>query len=116
MGYDVHITRADDWLDSERQPISLRDWLTHVENDPEMEPEETAVARVDGKPVLAYQNEGLAVWVAYSGHEPNGNKAWFDWRDGRIIVKNPDEEILNKMRQIAAHFRAKVVGDDGEYY
>ena len=59
---------------------------------------------------------GLAVWAAYSGHDPQGNQAWFDWRDGRIVVKNPDQEILAKMRQVAAHFRARVMGDDGEEY
>jgi hypothetical protein len=49
-------------------------------------------------------------------HDPRGNKAWFDWRDGCIVVKNPDDEILNKMKQIAVQLRAIVVGDDGEQY
>jgi hypothetical protein len=81
-----------------------------------MEREEVAIGRVEGKPAVVYQSEGLAVWVAYSGHELEGNKAWFDWRDGEIIVKNPDNEILAKMKRIADHIGAKVVGDDGEHY
>jgi hypothetical protein len=116
MGYDVHITRAKHWLDSKKRPIALRDWLAYVEQDPQMELEEVAIGRVKGEPVIAYQSKGLAVWVAYSGHDPEGNKAWFDWRDGRIEVKNPDQEILAKMKQIAAHFGANVIGDDGEQY
>jgi hypothetical protein len=65
---------------------------------------------------LTYENDGLAVWVAYSGHQRVGNKAWFDYRTGRIIVKNPDDEIIQKMKAIALHSKARVVGDDGEEY
>ena len=116
MGYDVHITRAKHWIDSKNRPISLREWLVYVEQDTELELEGVAIGRVTGESALAYQSEGLAVWTAYSGHDPVGNKAWMDWCDGRIVVKNPDEEILAKMKQIAAHFRSSVVGDEGEHY
>lgn len=116
MGYDVHITRASVWTESGSHPIDLREWLKYVEADPEMRPDNVAVARIKGKPVVAYANEGLSVWLAYSGHDPNGNMAWFDYRDGRIVVKNPDSEILAKMKEIAAHFGAIVMGDDGETY
>jgi hypothetical protein len=42
--------------------------------------------------------------------------AWFDWHRGAIVVKNPDTEILDKMKQIAAALGAFVVGDEGERY
>ncbi len=42
--------------------------------------------------------------------------AWFDFRDGCISVKNPDEKILRKMHQIASQLDAKVLGDEGEEY
>jgi hypothetical protein len=116
MGYDVHITRADHWTDSEKESIALEEWLAYVEEDPEMRHDRIAVAHVGGKPVLAYENEGLAVWTAYSKHEPEGNMAWFDYSRCRIVVKNPDDEILGKMKRIAAHFDANVVGDEGEHY
>jgi hypothetical protein len=32
MGYELHMTRASDWLDSEERPISLRDWLEFAHN------------------------------------------------------------------------------------
>ena len=116
MGYDLHITRAEDWLDSEEKPILLNEWLAYVEQDPEMTLEEVAIGRVKGQAAVAYQNKGLAVWTAFSGHDPEGNKAWFNYWRGAIVVKKPDDEILAKMRQIAAHFRARVMGDDGEEY
>ncbi len=42
--------------------------------------------------------------------------AWFDFRDGCISVKNPDEKILRKMHQIASQLDAKVLGVEGEEY
>jgi hypothetical protein len=78
--------------------------------------EEVALGRIKGKPVIAYQNKGLAVWAAYSGHEPEGNMAWFDYWKGSIVGKNPDKEIMAKMKKIAAALGANVVGDDGERY
>jgi len=40
--------------------------------------------------------------------------AWFDHRQGQIIVKNPDDEILEKMYLIAKALHARVQSDDGE--
>jgi hypothetical protein len=31
-------------------------------------------------------------------------------------MKNPDDEILRKMKQVASSFAANVVGDEGEQY
>jgi hypothetical protein len=54
--------------------------------------------------------------MAYSGHAVKGNMAWFDYQEGTVVVKNPDDEILGKMRRIAAALGAKVLGDEGELY
>ncbi|HET6575357.1 MAG TPA: hypothetical protein VFG68_17250 [Fimbriiglobus sp.] len=116
MGYDLHITRAQHWTDSKSKPIRLPEWLAYLGSDPEMRLDNVAVAKVKGKPVLAYENEGLAVWTAWSKHEPDGNMAWFDHRDSEIVVKNPDEEIIAKMKRIAKALKARVIGDEGETY
>jgi hypothetical protein len=115
MGYDLHITRADTWVDSKAVPISSEEWAAYVAADPEMRMEGFAETEVDGR-TLRVESPGLAVWVAYSGHGRDGNMAWFDHVSGEIVVKNPDREIIGKMKRIAAHFRAKVLGDDGESY
>ena len=116
MGYDVHITRAKDWLDSKKQPIKLKEWLAYVANDPEMRLDGVAEAHIDGQPVLTYENEGLAVWIGRSGHQEIRDMVWFDFRNGRVAVKNPSKEVLEKMKQIAAALGANVVGDEGELY
>ena len=103
MGYDVHITRKDDWSDAEGPEISIAEWLAVVEADPEMRLDRFAETR-------------LSVWTAYSQHDESGNKAWFLHHDGRVTVKNPDDEILRKMWSIAQTLSAKVQGDDMEIY
>jgi hypothetical protein len=65
---------------------------------------------------LRIDHSSIAVWTAYSGHEIRRNMAWFSHFEDRITVKNPNEEILVKMHQIASTLGAKVQGDDGEEY
>jgi len=36
MGYELHITRADEWHNSKLNPISLDEWVAYVSSDPEM--------------------------------------------------------------------------------
>ncbi len=115
MGYDVHITRAADWTQSDEFPISLDEWLGYVARDPEMRLVGCAEAQI-GEDILRVESEGLSVWMAYSGHGIGGNMAWFSHGYGMVYVKNPDEEILGKMRQIARQLNANVIGDEGEYY
>ncbi len=112
MGYDVHITRAADWLDSELSPITLGEWKEYVESDPEMVMEGFADAPLPNGHFLRYENEGLARWIAH----PTSTTAWFDHRGGQIIVKNPDDLMIAKMGSIASAFGARVEGDDGEEY
>jgi hypothetical protein len=115
MGYELHITRAQHWTESESHPITLDEWLRYVASDPEMRLDNFAEAKV-GDDILRYENDGLAVWVAYSGHGLGGNMAWFDHRREEIIVKNPDREIIGKMQQVAQALGARVMGDEGELY
>lgn len=116
VGYDVHITRADSWVDAETLPITLDEWLAYARSDPEMRMDGRAEARTTDGETIALDSAGLAVWTAYSKDGEDGNHAWFDLQDGRLIVKNPDTEILCKMSRIAVHFHARVQGDDGEDY
>ena len=114
MGYDIHITRKQDWFEDEPQ-ISAEEWSAYIASDPSMRLDGYAEASTpDG--VLRYENDGLAVWIGYSRHGAGGNMAWFDFRNGDVVIKNPDPEILKKMWSVAQALKAKVQGDEGETY
>jgi hypothetical protein len=99
MGYDVHITRADDWADNEGREITASQWHDVIERDSELR-------------LAGYNGEHFAIWDRH----PSDTEAWLDWCDGNITTKNPDEPLLAKMLEIAARLGAKVQGDDGELY
>ena len=111
MGYDLHITRAERWTESEDSPIRADEWLAVVAADPDFEL--TGVASVDTpEGSLRYENPGLVRWT---GH-PDQEEVWFDFRDGHVVVKNPDEATIARMIAVAGRLGARVLGDDGETY
>lgn len=115
MGYDVHITRKENWFD-DGADISVSEWESYIDSDPEMRLDSMAESEIADGEVIRMEANGLAVWIAYSKHGENGNMAWFDYRSGNVVVKNPDDEILNKMISISKYLGAKVQGDEGEIY
>jgi hypothetical protein len=100
MGYEFHITRAENWAESDQRPITAEEWLAGVGGDPELHIDEQSGAY-------------FAVWSGPCSY-PGG--AWFDWSDGQIFTKNPDQAILAKMLQLADRLEGVVQGDDGEIY
>jgi hypothetical protein len=103
MGYDLHITRAEDWSDSEKTPITKEEWAAVVAADPELRWD------ADNDQFNRFQ----ANWINPASGEERG---WFAWSDGEISTKNPDRAQLAKMLQIAERLGAQVLGDDGEKY
>ncbi|MEM6757096.1 MAG: hypothetical protein AAF586_08010 [Planctomycetota bacterium] len=102
MGYDIHITRARDWFEAYDNPdvaISAEEWLVYVENDPDLD-------------LAGYNGLYFAIWSGECEYE----EPWFDWSEGVISTKNPDDAILDKAVDIAKQLNAKVQGDDGEVY
>jgi hypothetical protein len=95
MGYDIHITRRSNWADETGPAISVDEWLSIAGNDPSLRhaPE---------------SGEGFYECVDRDG--------WFDWDDGLISSKNPNQATLDKAHELAVKLWAKVQGDDGEVY
>ncbi|WP_329136461.1 hypothetical protein OG552_24765 [Streptomyces sp. NBC_01476] len=115
MGYDVYITRRASWWAEEGARITPQEWEAVVAADPDLEMVQVARATPRGQDaVLEYRNPWLAQMVTHPALDTHG--AWLDWRDGQIVVKNPDDTLLRKMRAIAAGLQARVQGDDDEFY
>ena len=98
MGYDLHITRRAHWSEK-GDDISPNEWLTLVENDPELQLDNS-------------NGPYFAVWQGPS----TKTCYWLTWTDGQIYTKNPDDLIIGKMLKISRKLGAKVQGDDGEIY
>ena len=113
MGYDLHITRRRKWWAAgEGGEIAEAEWRAVVESDAELRLVEAAEQELPGGAVLAYTNPGLAEWT---GH-PEEEVVWFDYRRGNVVVKDPDEVTVSKMKELARRLGAAVQGDDGEFY
>lgn len=116
MGYDVHITRRQQWFDSDKPEITIEEWLALVASDSEMRLDGSPEAMLPDGGTLRHEDPSLAVWVRYSGHMVGRNMAWlWLWR-GNIVAKNPDEEIRSKMWRLAQALHARVQGDELELY
>jgi hypothetical protein len=99
MGYDLHITRAEEWADNDRDQITVDEWLKVVEDDPELR-------------LAGYNGPYFALWRGRSEYPD----PWLDWYHGNVYSKSPDKAIVQKMLQIAEQLGARVQGDDGEFY
>lgn len=113
MGYDLHITRAECWVESGDHPISLSEWQEIINGDPQLRLE-NAAEMIAPSVNLRYENIGMAVCTMED--EDEEYPVYFDYRDGRIVVKNPNDQIINKMKEIAEKLNASVIGDEGEIY
>ncbi len=98
MGYDIHITRKEDWFDdseSHEDRITLAEWLSYADRDHEFRSAEDE------------RGEGSFFWRRSSA---------FDWEDGEIVVVDANSDAIRKALKIAKFFQAKVQGDEGEIY
>jgi len=98
MGYDLHVTRADTWLESEAAPITFDEWEAFLLTDRSL--------RADA--------EASADSVVWADHPNEPSPIW--WYEGEVRCKNPDEATVAKLVAIAERLGAHVVGDDGEEY
>ena len=98
MAYQLHVTRASDWMRSDELPITAAEWLKLIRTDSEL---------------VQDPRHGL-YFVRWAGAA--GGDCWLEWADGRINTKYPDGALLKKLVAIAELLGAKVQGDGGEVY
>jgi hypothetical protein len=98
MAYQLHITRAADWMNSSELPITAAEWLKLVRTDAE----------------LIQDSIHGPYFVRWAGSPARDR--WLEWAEGRITTRYPDGALLRKLVAIAHLLGAKVQGDGGEVY
>ncbi len=116
MGYDLHITRKQDWSDDDGLTISREDWLAYVDKDKSMRLETEAFVENDQGQSFSVQDETLAIWIDWPNRAEGKNEAWMWHSHGNVMAKNPDALMIQKMFLIADALGGKLQGDDGEVY
>lgn len=101
MGYDLHSTRADGWLDSTAYPMDLRTWIEVASAAPELE---RASELSDGS-----MNP---VFVIGDGRQ---DAPAFFWTDRRVVGRGADEGDVRVGVIVAGRLAANVAGDDDEH-
>jgi hypothetical protein len=102
MGYDLHLTRASDWVEFELEPIALDEWLTFARESSGLI-ETTEISTGDGVPVFLL------------GADARSDPALY-WSDGQVTVRGADEQHVPALVAEARTFAVHLVGDDGESY
>ncbi len=64
MGYEVHITRKEHWSDEDGPELTLDEWESTVQSDPELELREAAEAVTPTGEIVRIETPGLSVWLA----------------------------------------------------
>jgi hypothetical protein len=120
MGYYVEITRAPDWhaaWEPHAGAISCDEWLAIARADPEMRVLPAGPMPLPGMPNFRVKHEGYEVWWTALPEINDEGVVWFTYVEpGFIQVKNPDEQILHKMHQIANQLNARLIGEEDEEY
>ncbi|MYM94055.1 hypothetical protein [Duganella vulcania] len=113
MGYDLHITKATESSRGSQKPISELEWKNAVAADGLLEMDTTATAiNPRTHEIIQVSNPLMASWT-----DPETNeKHYFSYRRGEISVRNPSENAIKKMKELASRFGAQVLGDEGEIY
>ena len=98
-GYDLHITRKVHWADSNGPAISLGEWQEYVKSDRQVahDPKNSEFDFV-----ISLPSESFPIWL--------------DPKLGELVTKDPSQRAVVKLIDIARGLRARVQGDDGEFY
>ncbi len=113
MGYNLHITRSEEWFEENQEnPITLEEWYAIVAADPELVLNERGYSVSDTEESNSKPNKGFTDWKKH----PKEELTWFDYSEGTIYTKNPDYVTIFKMLELAGQLNSFVIGDDCEKY
>ena len=112
MGYEIFITRRENWSDEGGPEITFTEWLSYLSIDPSLERD----APFDSsRSMRTHQESTHVIWTDWP-NKSDGHEARFWLENGNIVASDTDEEIRRKLFVIAHVLEGKVQGTDGETY
>jgi hypothetical protein len=102
MSIYVYITRRADPADEAGPEITAEEWERCVDAEADF--------RAPREEELDWLGDHARMWTGYKV------PVAFDWGDGYIEVKNPDAEIITRMKSLAGRLRATVFSETGELF
>lgn len=116
MGYDLHITRMEDWSDADGPEITLEDWILYVSRDKSLKIDHEKSAASDPSVASGAKEPGHAFWADWPGRAAGEREAWVWHARGNLTAADPDAAFRRKLFLIADSLGAKLQGDGGEIY
>jgi hypothetical protein len=103
MGYDLHITRAEEnWTNEDMNPITAAEWLKVVASDETL--------------TVNWNDENRLIVTDWTPAECPSKGRQMDWHPGRISMKYPSMSAFLKLLQLSKQLGGRVLGHDGELY
>lgn len=109
MGYNIHITKANNYWESDKNPIAKEEILDLVEKNPKFKLKDGMTAH---NPLTG---EKICFPGKFIVCEKDGEEVCMQYTDKKIIGGHFPEEI-DVLKEIAEFLNAKVQGDEGEFY
>lgn len=103
MSYSVHIIRQT--AEGQETPIPLDEWNAYIEADPDLR-----------RPEPGHPNYSETLVLLPSDASSPDDWQWLSWTSGSISSDYPQQPMLKKMGQVARHFGAVVMSDDGDIW
>jgi hypothetical protein len=104
MGYELHITRATDHIDSAAYPIARSEWNAYAGSHPSL--------TEDGW----IEWTGIGREPVYTGTDAYGETFSLTWYEYGIDVNGLEGDDYSVILAICDDLRAHLVGDEGEHY
>ncbi|MGW3668746.1 hypothetical protein [Streptomyces sp. NPDC005141] len=103
MGYELHITRAADAMDSEEHPVAFDEWITFARERPALREEGFLdLAHIGPQPLFTWNSAG-------------GGAVCFHWDAGQVTLSGAHGPDVDRkaLADLAAELAANLVGYGG---